>query len=355
MSYSTREKADMHLVYGMAGMNSRLAERMYAQMYPNRSHPSRGTFVQLHANLAAYGSFQSPLDRVRPVTDRLEEEILDEVENNPSTSTRAVAHRLHTNSSTVWNVLNRQLLYPYHLQKVQVLHPTDPPLRVDFCLWVLRRYRTDRDLHQKNVFTDESSFTRDGIFNTKNSHVWDEENPFAVVERGHQIRFKVNVWAGVIGDTLIGPYILPTNLNGRSYLTFLREVLPVLLEDLPLQLRQNMLFQHDGCPAHYTLPVRQHLNVTYPARWIGRGGPIPWPARSPDLTPLDYFLWGRLKSLVYDNTKITSELDLLGRISAAVAEIKSEEIKKANKQIIKRSKLCIREGGKNFEQLMKKN
>ena len=31
----------------------------------------------------------------------------------------------------------------------------------------------------------------------------------------------------------------------------------------------------------------------------GRAGPISWPARSPDLTPLDFWLWGYLKDHVY--------------------------------------------------------
>ena len=49
------------------------------------------------------------------------------------------------------------------------------------------------------------------------------------------------------------------------------------------------------------------LNVTYPNRWTGRGGPVLW---SPDLTPLDYFLWGSMKSMVY-GTPVTSEEDLI--------------------------------------------
>lgn len=34
-----------------------------------------------------------------------------------------------------------------------------------------------------------------------------------------------------------------------------------------------------------------YLDKTFPNRWIERRGPIEWPTRSPDLTPLDYFLW----------------------------------------------------------------
>jgi len=49
----------------------------------------------------------------------------------------------------------------------------------------------------------------------------------------------------------------------------------------------------------YGLNVRAFLNNVFRARWIGRRGEIEWPARSPDLTPLDYFLWDYLKDRVY--------------------------------------------------------
>ena len=62
--------------------------------------------------------------------------------------------------------------------------------------------------------------------------------------------------------------------------------------------------------------VCNHLNAVFPGRWIGRGGPIPWPASSPDLNPLDYFLWGYLKSLVFETT-VETDMDLVARIVAA--------------------------------------
>ena len=52
--------------------------------------------------------------------------------------------------------------------------------------------------------------------------------------------------------------------------------------DIPLLPRRNLWIQLDGCPIHYTVPVRQWMNDHYPQRWIGRGGPISWPPRSPD-------------------------------------------------------------------------
>jgi hypothetical protein len=55
---------------------------------------------------------------------------------------------------------------------------------------------------------------------------------------------------------------------------------------------------HDGAPAHFNRAVRDALNNTYHDRRICRGGPTAWPPRSPDMSPLYFYLWGHLKSLV---------------------------------------------------------
>ena len=63
--------------------------------------------------------------------------------------------------------------------------------------------------------------------------------------------------------------------------------------------------------------MRNHLNLTYPNRWFGREGPVPWTARSPDLTPLDYFLWNNIKNMVY-GAPVTSEEDLIARVHGMI-------------------------------------
>jgi hypothetical protein len=58
-------------------------------------------------------------------------------------------------------------------------------------------------------------------------------------------------------------------MTGQNYLEFLQNELPEQLEDVPLATRIAMYLQHDGAP-HYTRLVVQHLNDTFPSRWIGR-------------------------------------------------------------------------------------
>lgn len=167
-----------------------------------------------------------------------------------------------------------------------------------------------------------------------------------------QAKFSVNVWAGVIGRTLIGPHILPDNFNGENYLYFLQNDLPTLLDDAEVPILNTdrpIIFQQDGCPAHWTLIVREHLDNCFPGSWIGRDGPIPWPARSPDLTPLDFFVWGRAKELVY-TTEISTREELIQRIEAAFRTMKEEmQLKITTTEVRNRCRKCIRCGGSHFE------
>jgi hypothetical protein len=90
------------------------------------------------------------------------------------------------------------------------------------------------------LFTDETAFTRNGIINFHNNHVWAKENPHAVVQSRHQQQLSINVWEGIIGDVLVGPHVLPQRLKGNIYRHFLENDLPTLLEDLPLAIRAHM-------------------------------------------------------------------------------------------------------------------
>ncbi|GFT66420.1 uncharacterized protein TNCV_3208601 [Trichonephila clavipes] len=61
----------------------------------------------------------------------------------------------------------------------------------------------------------------------------------------------------------------------------------------------ELWFQQDGATCHTARAAIDLLKDTFGDRLISRFGPVNWPPRSCDLTPLDYFLWGYVKSLVY--------------------------------------------------------
>ncbi|GFY18952.1 DUF4817 domain-containing protein [Trichonephila clavipes] len=233
-TYIHREMADMHLIYGMAKCNGREALRMYCAEYPGRQLPSRSFFATLHRRMCETGSFNvHKLDTGRQRTTRTvdaEDRVLQELERNPSTSTRVVARDTHIPQATVWRIAHDEGLYPYHLQRIQALELGDYNKHMDFARWFLHESNADRNFAASVLFTDEATFS------------------------------------------------LEEGLNGSVYLTFLQEVLPEMLNDVPMPIRQRIRFQHDGAPAHFSIDVRAHLQATFPGGWIGRGGPIAWPA-----------------------------------------------------------------------------
>ncbi|KAJ4437132.1 hypothetical protein ANN_17267 [Periplaneta americana] len=94
-----------------------------------------------------------------------------------------------------------------------------------------------------------------------------DEKPHAVEETRHEHRLPINIWAGVLGDRLIGPYVLPQRLTGARYQDFLISVLPFLLDYVPCQQRIQMWFMHDGTTAHFRRNVREHLTLKVDAHW----------------------------------------------------------------------------------------
>ncbi|GFT85204.1 DUF4817 domain-containing protein [Trichonephila clavipes] len=88
-----------------------------------------------------------------------------------------------------------------------------------------------------------------------NAHNWKYNNPHTIHPHSCQRRFSVNVWVGIIYDHLIGEYLLPRRLDGGTYLVILQEVLPVLLQSVPANIKARMWFQHDGALAHFSADV----------------------------------------------------------------------------------------------------
>ena len=92
------------------------------------------------------------------------------------------------------------------------------------------------------------------------------------------------------------------------------------MEDVPLHVSMNMWMQHDVAPAHYALCSRQVMNEIFDEKWIGRGGPVACPPRSPDLTLADYFLWGFVKERIMAVAPTTPD-DMTERIAEHVPKL----------------------------------
>jgi hypothetical protein len=210
----------------------------------------------------------------RPWTVRTpanEDAIIAAVEREPWESSRDIARELGLPQPRVLEVLHDDQMHPYHYSRSAHLFPDDRPLRMQYCAWLRHQHAADEFFLHNILWTDEACFTREGVFNVHNSHLWARDNPHAIRERGYQVRFSVSVWADIVGDVVVGPYLLPDRLTAQRYRDFLETVLPELLEDVRPALRQMLWFQHDRAPAHYgKSPAVVERDISSKVDWTWR-------------------------------------------------------------------------------------
>ncbi|GFU77729.1 transposable element Tc3 transposase [Trichonephila clavipes] len=92
----------------------------------------------------------------------------------------------------------------------------------------------------------------------------------------------------------------------------------------------ELWFQQDGETCHTARATIDLLKDTFGDHLISRFGPVNWPPRSCDLTPLDYFLWGYVISLVYADKPQTFD-HLEDNIRRVIADIRPKMLEKASK------------------------
>jgi len=200
-------------------------------------------------------------------------------------------------------------------------------------------------LFENILWSDEAVFHIGGFVNRHNSHYWAAHDPEVTVEK-MQNRPKLTVWCGMTATKVIGPYLLRDTMNAERYLQMLEDyVWPMISgwENI-----DELVFMHDGAPPHFALGVRAWLDQKFPGRWLGRRGPHEWPARSPDLTPCDFFLWGWAKEEVYRAKSHTLE-QLKGRIRKVITNVPHDLLQKTVDSIPSRLRKLVDAAGAYVE------
>ncbi|GFV76585.1 DUF4817 domain-containing protein [Trichonephila clavipes] len=156
-----------------------------------------------------------------------------------------------------------------------------------------------RRLHPRCLRDDEAHFWLNGYVNKQNCRIWSEANPQVYVETPLHPE-KLTGWCALWAGGINGPYFFK-NDEGHD----------------------ELWFQQDGATCHTAGATIHLLKDTFGGHLISRFGPANRPPRSCDLTPLDYFLWGCGKSLVYADKPQTRD-HLEDNISRVIADIRSQ-------------------------------
>ena len=120
---------------------------------------------------------------------------------------------------------------------------------------------------------------------------------------------RVTVWCALMQGRITGPFSngeeKAVTVNGERYHSMLADFFIPQFEDMD---QADLHFQQDGATCH---TARENVSLRrdhFPGRLFSQFGDIESPARSPDISPLDFILWGHSKERVYqDNPQALTE------------------------------------------------
>ena len=135
------------------------------------------------------------------------------------------------------------------------------------------------------LWSDEAMFHLNGSCKSAQLKVLGRVEAPEITSEKTAVTVGVTLWCGMwVVMTLLVLFSSMAMSTARITVNFWRPTLSHLST-----VSFEMVFQQDGASAHYANVVWNLLNCNLNGRWIGRRGSVEWPARSPHLTPLDFF------------------------------------------------------------------
>ncbi|GFW56939.1 transposable element Tc3 transposase [Trichonephila clavipes] len=214
------------------------------------------------------------------------------------------------------------------------IHQNDHQARRRFVEWAQNDIAVVPDFHKRILLRDEAPFWLNGYVHKQNFRIWSEANPQVYVEKPLHPE-KLTVWCALWAGGIIGPYFFKNDeghnvtVNGDRYKAMITNF---FIPELNNHDVQELWFQQDGATCHTARSTIDLVEDTFGDRLISRFGPVNWPPRSCDLTPLDYFLWGYVKSLVYVDKPQTLD-HLEDNIRRVIADIRPQMLEKSHRKL----------------------
>ena len=178
------------------------------------------------------------------------------------------------------------------------------------------------------LFTDETRATLDGPDGWANDWLYfgDERHQWL---RRQQRGGGVMIWAGIIGDRLIGPVRVLEGVKVTSavYCNLLTLSLVPWIDHIPLSLFWDFIFMDDNAPSHSVGATKEFL-----ANLVIKDDNVilwrTWPPSSLDLKPIENF-WSIIKRDIYsDGRQFSSKNTLWQAIYTAARAVPGDSIKK---------------------------
>ena len=279
------------------------------------------------------------------------EAVLMSVEATPKKSVRRRSAELGVSQSSVHRILRHDLKKkPYHISVHQGLRPETALQRRTMSAWFLRQVREEEDFLRSVWFSDEAHFYHSGTVNSRNYLHWASERSDEVIERNLHVT-KATAWVALSAQGVIGPFWFckedgaTETVTADRYMNVLTCSWPALGQFCGHEARGQQWFMQDGAALHMPRRVMTWLTDHFEGRVISRFTEKTWASHSPDLNPLDFFLWGHFKDQM-SGEQFQSLNDLVELLIRAVTP---EQCEDTIQHFLLRMRRCVQRDGGHIE------
>ncbi|CAK9827593.1 Transposable element Tcb1 transposase [Anthophora retusa] len=264
------------------------------------------------------------------------------ISENPGTSLTNLATILGVSEASIRRIAQEDLRYTSYVLKVrQMLSETAKTKRIARCNLILCSLKNEA-AGRLRFFSDEKIFTVDAKVNRRNDR-WLAHDPADVpVVARTKFPASVHVLSVVSSEGDVMPphfFKKGETINKEVYLRILSTTVKPWMETIASG--RSYIFQQDGAPAHTSHLIQNWLSDNVDMFWSKDF----WPANSPDLNPLDYYVWSVIKR-VSNKSRHPNVASLQAAIEAAFANLDKEQLKRACSRFRSRIEAVIAaEGG----------
>jgi hypothetical protein len=254
--------------------------------------------------------------------------------------------------------------HPYKLHRRHTLKAGDKIRRVAMAQYVLNKHGTDPDWLNNVWMSDEAVFSLNGNVNSKNVVCYSEKREgrpenFTIDTTKHA--GSVMPWACLAGDgrklqlKFFEPEMVDGEkvgtMNGDRYYKLMRYRAIPQIKALNQGSLDGQTWQQDGARPHWSQKNLTYIQGQFGTNTLALGaarwGGAEWAPHSPDLSVLDFCVWGIMKYHVFQHPMPTTKQALKEKISAVwEREITPDLAKKAFAGFVSRCrKVLLKDGG----------
>lgn len=304
--------------------------------------------IKRHNQGLAPGDGRGRLKKRTVRTTKLIKKVRSKLMRNPARSARKMAQEYDISKSSMQRLLKQDLhTHAYKFRKAHMMTMEQRAQRKKKCPALLSRF-ADVDV-KKIIFSDEKMLNIEAKWNAQNNRVYApslDAIPDGMNRRQRSLHpASVMVWGAVSdrGNSSLCFLDKGVKVNQHNYLV---DILQSQVKPLGERLfpEGGWCFQQDSAPAHKAKLCQQWCSANLPdfISWEQ------WPAASPDLNPLDFYVWSRLEQLVCTKN-YPSIAALKMALTREWSNIPQDEVRAAIASWRTRLRACARANGGYFE------